>query len=121
MLGLLLLSMNAGPWVVLALLGAYHSLNPAMGWLFALALGLQEKRRAAVVRALVPIALGHAVAVGIALLLLSVFQRLFPTHSCDSRSQLSFSRSASIDDSMQVILAAPACLSEEVTCSCGPS
>ena len=34
--------MNAAwPWVVLALLGAYHGLNPAMGWLFALALGLQ--------------------------------------------------------------------------------
>ena len=35
-------------WVVLALLGAYHGLNPAMGWLFALAIGLQEKRRSAV-------------------------------------------------------------------------
>ena len=46
------------PWVVLALLGAYHGLNPGMGWLFALSLGLQEKRRSAVLAALVPIALG---------------------------------------------------------------
>lgn len=74
--------MNAsGPWVVLALLGAYHGLNPAMGWLFALALGLQEKRGTAVVQALLPIAFGHAAAIGIALLLLSLFQHLVPIHS----------------------------------------
>jgi hypothetical protein len=35
-----------------------------MGWLFAVALGLQEQRGNAVARALVPIALGHAVAIG---------------------------------------------------------
>ena len=35
------------PWVTLALLGAYHGLNPGMGWLFALSLGLQEKTRLA--------------------------------------------------------------------------
>ncbi|HEX7125281.1 MAG TPA: hypothetical protein VF406_05805 [Thermodesulfobacteriota bacterium] len=48
------------PWVTLALLGAFHGLNPAMGWLFAVGLGLQERNRRAVGRALVPIALGHA-------------------------------------------------------------
>jgi hypothetical protein len=69
------------PWVVLALLGAYHGLNPAMGWLFALALGLQEKRRSAVAKALVPIALGHAAAIAIAILILYFFQYLFPMHS----------------------------------------
>src|SRR5262249_6885573 len=47
------------PWLALALLGAYHGVNPAMGWLFAVALGLQEGRRGAVLRALVPIAVGH--------------------------------------------------------------
>ncbi len=47
------------PWLALALLGAYHGVNPAMGWLFAVALGLQERSRAAVLQALVPIALGH--------------------------------------------------------------
>lgn len=62
------------PWVALALLGAYHGLNPAMGWLFALALGLQEKRRSAVLRALIPIALGHAVAITLAILVLRFMQ-----------------------------------------------
>lgn len=47
------------PWVLMALLGAYHGLNPAMGWLFAVALGMQERDRRAVLRALPPIALGH--------------------------------------------------------------
>lgn len=68
------------PWVLLALLGAYHGLNPAMGWLFALALGLQEKRRSAVITALLPIALGHAVAIAIAILALSIVQRVLPLH-----------------------------------------
>jgi hypothetical protein len=47
------------PWVLLGLLGAYHGLNPAMGWLFAVALGMQERDRGAVVRALSAIAIGH--------------------------------------------------------------
>jgi hypothetical protein len=68
------------PWVVLALLGAYHGLNPAMGWLFALSLGLQEKRRSAVVRALLPIALGHAVAIAVAIFILVLLQHLIPFH-----------------------------------------
>jgi hypothetical protein len=51
------------PWLTLALLGAFHGLNPAMGWLFAVALGLQERNRAAVLRAFGPIALGHAASV----------------------------------------------------------
>jgi hypothetical protein len=66
------------PWVVLALLGAYHGLNPAMGWLFALAQGLQEKRRSAVIGALLPIALGHAAAIAAAILLLVLLQHLIP-------------------------------------------
>jgi hypothetical protein len=51
------------PWLALVLLGAYHGLNPAMGWLFAVGLGLQEGRREAVIKAFWPIALGHAAAV----------------------------------------------------------
>ena len=47
------------PWVALALLGAYHGINPGMGWLFAVARGLQEKRRSVVVQSLLPIAVGH--------------------------------------------------------------
>jgi hypothetical protein len=66
------------PWVAVALLGAYHGLNPAMGWLFALALGLQEKRRSAVIGALLPIALGHAAAIAVAILLLTFVQHFLP-------------------------------------------
>jgi len=66
------------PWVALALLGAYHGLNPAMGWLFALSLGLQERRRSAVVGALLPIALGHAAAITLAILALRFVQHFFP-------------------------------------------
>ena len=51
------------PWVLLGLLGAYHGLNPAMGWLFAVSLGMQERSRAAVLRALPPIAIGHEASV----------------------------------------------------------
>jgi hypothetical protein len=50
-------------WLML-LLGAYHGLNPGMGWLFAVALGMQEHSGRAVARSLVPIALGHALAIG---------------------------------------------------------
>src|SRR5687767_9777112 len=50
-------------WVVIGLLGTYHGLNPAMGWLLATALGLQERRASAVVQALPPIFLGHAASV----------------------------------------------------------
>ena len=51
-------------WLML-LLGAYHGINPGMGWLFAVALGMQERKGSAVARALIPIALGHALAIGI--------------------------------------------------------
>lgn len=60
-----------GAWATAAALGAFHGLNPAMGWLFAVALGLQEKRRSAVVAALVPITLGHAASVAIVALVLA--------------------------------------------------
>ena len=50
--------------VVLVALGAAHGINPAMGWLFAVSLGLQEQRAGAVWAALAPLALGHALAVG---------------------------------------------------------
>jgi hypothetical protein len=53
------------PWAALLLLGAYHGVNPGMGWLFAVALGMQQRRAAAVWQALVPIAAGHFVAIGL--------------------------------------------------------
>src|SRR3954471_11620963 len=55
-------STTAWPWLGLLLLGALHGVNPGMGWLFAVALGLQERRRRAVWGALVPLAAGHAMA-----------------------------------------------------------
>jgi hypothetical protein len=54
---------SAWPWWALAGLGAFHGLNPAMGWLFAVALGLQRRSRAAVLWSLLPIAAGHALSV----------------------------------------------------------
>lgn len=54
-----------GAWLAIAGFGAYHGLNPAMGWLFALALGLQQRSERAIWVAMVPIALGHAASVGL--------------------------------------------------------
>jgi hypothetical protein len=59
-------------WAALIGLGAFHGLNPGMGWLFAVALGLQERSRRAVLAAMPPIAAGHALAVVAALALLQV-------------------------------------------------
>jgi len=52
-------------WTAMIGLGAYHGINPGMGWLFAVALGMQAGRASAMWRALPPIALGHATAVGV--------------------------------------------------------
>ncbi len=60
------------PWLALIGLGAYHGLNPAMGWLFAVALGLQERSRRAVLRALLPIALGHEASIALVVVLVSL-------------------------------------------------
>ncbi|MEU7923938.1 hypothetical protein [Micromonospora sp. NPDC049801] len=57
--------MTVGTLVTLAALGAFHGLNPAMGWLFAVARGLQERSRSALLGALPPIAAGHLASVGI--------------------------------------------------------
>ena len=57
--------MPAWPWLALAGLGAFHGLNPAMGWLFAVALGLQRKSRAAVMWSMLPIAAGHALSIAL--------------------------------------------------------
>lgn len=65
-------------WLTLIGLGLYHGLNPGMGWLFAVALGLQERRGLAVVRALPPLALGHAASVALTVAVLAVGQRGLP-------------------------------------------
>jgi hypothetical protein len=56
------------PWLALAGLGLFHGVNPAMGWLFAVALGLHRGNQRIVLLSLVPIALGHAAAVATVLL-----------------------------------------------------
>jgi hypothetical protein len=66
------------PWLTLALLGAYHGLNPGMGWLFAVARGLQERSRAAVIRAFGPIALGHALSVAVVVAVVAASNTVVP-------------------------------------------
>lgn len=65
-------------WAPLLVLGAAHGVNPGMGWLFAVALGLQERDRRAVWRALAPLALGHAAAIAVAVALAIVLGDLLP-------------------------------------------
>jgi len=55
------------PWLALVGLGLFHGVNPAMGWLFAVALGLHRGSQKVVLVSLVPIALGHAAAVALAI------------------------------------------------------
>jgi hypothetical protein len=57
--------MNTYSWVALVGLGAYHGINPAMGWLFAVSQGMQHRSRRAVLRALGPIALGHELSIAL--------------------------------------------------------
>jgi hypothetical protein len=54
---------DAWPWLFLIGLGALHGLNPAMGWLFAVALGLHRNSLTVVLMSLLPIALGHALSI----------------------------------------------------------
>ena len=66
------------PWLSLLALGAAHGINPAMGWLFAVGRGLQERDRRALWRALGPLALGHALAIGAALLVAITLGQVVP-------------------------------------------
>jgi hypothetical protein len=54
---------TAWPWLTFAGLGMFHGLNPAMGWLFAVALGVHRRGRRTVQLALLPIAAGHALSI----------------------------------------------------------
>ena len=60
---------HTGSWLALVTLGAFHGINPAMGWLFAVALGLQEHRRSAVYRSLLPLATGHLLAIAVVIII----------------------------------------------------
>jgi hypothetical protein len=65
-------------WQAMVFLGAYHGINPGMGWLFAVALGMQQGNARGVWRALPPIALGHAAAVGVVLVTVGLAQVVVP-------------------------------------------
>jgi hypothetical protein len=65
-------------WAGLLGLGAFHGLNPGMGWLFAVALGMQERRRAAVYRAMLPLALGHGLAIAATIAVAAIAGAVLP-------------------------------------------
>ena len=64
--------MSGGEVAAVAAMGAFHGLNPAMGWLFAVAIGLQNRSLRALLRALPPIALGHALSIGVVALVVAL-------------------------------------------------
>jgi hypothetical protein len=66
------------PPLLMAGLGAFHGLNPAMGWLFAVALGLHRHSRPLVYLSLLPIAAGHALSVAVAVALLIAAGTVLP-------------------------------------------
>lgn len=68
----------AASWPALLALGAGHGINPAMGWLFAVALGLQRGSRRAVWSALGPLAVGHAAAIASAIIAAGVVGLVLP-------------------------------------------
>lgn len=67
------------PWAALVLLGAYHGINPGMGWLFAVARGMQEQSRKAVLNSLLPIAIGHEASIVIVVIVVSLTEQFLPT------------------------------------------
>lgn len=73
--------MNNGSLAALVALGAFHGLNPGMGWLFAVARGLQERSRALVLRALPAIAAGHAASVGAVAILVTLTESVVATQA----------------------------------------
>jgi hypothetical protein len=68
------------PWAAFALLGAYHGINPGMGWLFAVARGLQDRRRGTVVASIVPLALGHEISVVAVVIAVALTQAFVPPY-----------------------------------------
>lgn len=69
--------MTTDQLLTLALLGAFHGINPGMGWLFAVSIGMQERSRKALLLALPAIALGHEAAIGVMVLVLTATSSWF--------------------------------------------
>jgi hypothetical protein len=59
--------------------GAYHGLNPGMGWLFALSLGLQNQSERAIWSSLLPITAGHTLSLLAVALLVVAGSRFIST------------------------------------------
>ena len=72
------LAMTDASWPALLALGAGHGINPAMGWLFAVALGFQRGSRRAVWGALGPLAVGHALAMVVAIGIAAMIGSMLP-------------------------------------------
>lgn len=72
------MSQGLAVWAALFLLGAYHGINPGMGWLFAVARGMQEHRARAVAYPLPPIVLGHGLSIGVVVLVAGLAQVVLP-------------------------------------------
>jgi hypothetical protein len=75
------MTMSLSSGAVLVGLGAFHGVNPGMGWLFAVALGMQERSRSAVWRALLPLAMGHALAIAAAVAIAVLVGAIIPLHN----------------------------------------
>lgn len=69
---------STGSWMALLALGAFHGVNPAMGWLLAVGIGMQRESRPELWRALLCIALGHTLAIALALVLLALLGVALP-------------------------------------------
>ena len=65
-------------WNAMLFLGVFHGINPGMGWLFAVALGMQQGNSLGVLRALPPLAAGHAAAVGAVVLAAMIAETILP-------------------------------------------
>ena len=55
-------------WLLVIAIGAYHGLNPGMGWPLAVSHGLFQRSAGAVIAAMGPLALGHFLAMAAVLL-----------------------------------------------------
>jgi hypothetical protein len=76
---------TAALWAAIVGSGVFHGINPAMGWLFATALGMQRGSRTAVLLALPPLALGHAASILLftgSAAALGAWCRALPLHLC---------------------------------------
>jgi hypothetical protein len=72
------MTMSLSSGALLVGLGAFHGINPGMGWLFAVALGMQEQHRSAVLRALLPLGIGHALAIAVAVAMAVLVGAIIP-------------------------------------------